>query len=133
MMAFSVTFLQSSHFTYPCEISLHQWPDAQLAAVLPLLCGKFLQLFFFPVNCLDHGQRKVYEAVFLLCLWQCLYGLVKPAPCMRPAPGNLQVFPLIFKRVVDLVPVCDAYPAEIFQELPLKCYTNVVTGVANKI
>ncbi len=42
-------------FTHPREIGIHQWPDAQLVAVLSLLCRKFFKLFFFPVDCLDHG------------------------------------------------------------------------------
>ena len=37
---------------------------------------------------------------------------------MGPASGNHQVFTLVFDRMVDLVPVCDAYPAEILQEFP---------------
>lgn len=65
---------------------------------------------------MDHGQSKVCTAVFLLCLWQCLYCLVKFVPRVGPAPGNSQVFRLVFNRVVDLVPVRDTYPAEILQE-----------------
>ena len=65
-----------------------------------------------------HGQRKVRAAVFLLCFWQSLGRFIKPAPCMGPASGNLQVFPFVFDRVVDLVPVCDTDPTEILQELP---------------
>ena len=37
---------------------------------------------------------------------------------MGSASGDLQIFPLVFGRVVDLVSVRDAYPAEIFQEFP---------------
>lgn len=35
---------------------------------------------------------------------------------MGLASGKHQVFPLVFNRVVDLIPVCDAYPAEILLE-----------------
>ncbi len=105
-------------FFCPCEVSLHQRPDTQLAALSPFFCREFLQQFFFPVDRLDHCQRKVCTAVFPFCFWQCLYCFVKTASCMGPASGNLQVFPPIFHRVVDLIPVCDAYPAEILQEYP---------------
>ena len=37
---------------------------------------------------------------------------------MGPASGNPQVFPFLFDRMVDLVSIRDAYPAEILQEFP---------------
>lgn len=37
---------------------------------------------------------------------------------MGPAFGNPQILTLLFDRVVGLVSVRDAYPAEILQEFP---------------
>ncbi len=77
-----------------------------------------------PVNSGTHSSGGLGElsdsimAVLLLCLWQRLYCHVKPASRMEPASGNPQVFPLVFDRVADLVPVRDVYTAEFFRKFP---------------
>ena len=37
---------------------------------------------------------------------------------MGPASGDLQIFPFPFDRMINLIAVRDAYPAEIIQEFP---------------
>ena len=51
------------------------------------------------------------------CFRQCFDRFIKSPPGMGPASGNLQVFPFVFNRVIDLVSVRDAYAFEILQEL----------------
>lgn len=63
-------------------------------------------------------SARLCPVVFLLCLGQRFYRFVKPPSRMRPASGDLQVFPLIFDRVVNLVPIRNTYPFEILQEFP---------------